>query len=242
MKSFFGLRSALLLGLCIGFLGCSESTTPADTAQVQIYTQLDGSSVTQSGIKNEAERVLKGVTADSLRISRVRILVSNLKLHLSKEDTSNLGHEVKAGPFLITIDSAGARLNATNSLPIGIYDRVKFEVHRFSSNEIATYLNDPVYSDFVTGDRYTIIVDGTVYNNGVAQSFTYKSNVTLNYMLKLDSDYQFEKSSTNSLILFFSPRLVFRSGTSVLDPRDPTNNSDIEKGIKTAFRVIKKLL
>ena len=92
-----------------------------------------------------------------------------------------------------------------------------------------------MYSDFVTGDRYTIIVDGTVYNNGVAQSFTYKSNVTLNYMLKLDSDYQFEKSSTNSLILFFSPRLVFRSGTSVLDPRDPTNNSDIEKELKQHF-------
>ncbi len=243
MKSFFGLRSALLLGICIGFLGCSDSTTTStDSAQVQIYTQLDASSVTPSGIKQVSEHALKGVTADSLRISRVRILVSNLKLHLSKEDTSTLGHDVKAGPFLITIDSAGVRLNATNSIPTGIYDRVKFEIHRFSSNEIATYLNDVVYSDFVTGERYTIIVEGTVYNAGIAQPFIYRSNVTINFMLKLDSDIQLAQSTTNDIVLFFSPRLVFRSGTSVLDPRDPTNSNDIDKGIKTAFHVLKKLL
>ncbi|MBK9248923.1 MAG: hypothetical protein IPM69_12615 [Ignavibacteria bacterium] len=241
MKLSFVLRSAIIISVCCIAVSCSESTSVSDTAQVQFYTQMDVNSVTTGSIKPGNSSILKGVTADSLKISRVRILVSNLKLHLSKEDSNTSGHNVKVGPFLITIDSSGTRLNETSTIPTGNYDRVKFEFHRFSSSEVSTYLNDAVFSDFVTGDRYTIIIDGTVYNGGVATPFTYKSDVTINLSLKFDNDIQFLQNATDGIVLLLRPRIIFKSGTSVLDPRDPGNESDIDNALKSAFHCIKKM-
>lgn len=241
MKAFFGLRLAIVVGVSLWALGCADSTSTTDSTQVQIYTQLEGRSVTPSSIKNDYSGIAaKGVVADSLRISRVRILVSDIKMHTSKEDSIHNGHSVKVGPFLVTIDTAGLSLNASSPIPAGIYDHIKFEIHRFSSSEVANYLNDPVYSDFVTGDRYTIIIDGTVYDAGVAYPFEYKSKATINFWLKFANDIEIKQNVTNGIILFMNPSLVFRTGISVLDPRDPNNSNDIDQGLKWAFRALKR--
>lgn len=243
MKAFIGLRFAIALSIGFWSLGCSDSsTTTSDEPQVQIYTQLDATSVTPTS-KNigEPSITVNGQVADSLHITRVRILISNMKLHMTKEDALFGGHDVKVGPFLLNIDASGVYLNAASPIPVGIYDHIKFEIHKFTAAEVGTYLNDGVYSDFVTDDRYTIIVDGISYKNGIEYPFTYKSKSTHNLTLNFLNDIDVQVRTTHGILVFMNPSAIFRDGNSVLDPRDPNNSNDIEKGIKLAFRALKKL-
>ncbi|MBS1536841.1 MAG: hypothetical protein JST20_03730 [Bacteroidetes bacterium] len=241
MKNVSRLRLAIALSICVLGIGCADSTTPTDETKVQIYTQMDATTITPYKIKDGNPSIkAKGVTADSMHITRVRVLVSNMKMHMSKEDINYDGHNVKTGPFLVTIDATGQYLFASSQIPYGIYDHIKFEIHKFSNDEVASYINDVVYSDFVTGDRYTVIIDGTVYNAGVAYPYQYKSNVTVNLKLKFDKDLDFILNSTNEIIFAVNPSLIFKSGLSILDPRDPNNSNDIDNGIKSAFHALKK--
>ncbi|MBI3258933.1 MAG: hypothetical protein HYZ54_05600 [Ignavibacteriae bacterium] len=242
MKAFIGLRLAIAICISLWTLGCSESTTTSNEPQIQIYTQLDATSVTPASKSNgEPAITVNGETADSLHINRVRILISNMKLHMTKEDSNFPGHDIKVGPFLLNIDASGAYLNASSPIPIGIYDHIKFEIHKFSANEVGAYLNDGVYSDFVTDDRYTIIIEGISYKDGVGHPFTYKSKSTHNLTLKFLNDIDIQVHTTYSILLFMNPLFIFRNDNSVLDPRDPNNSDEIEKGIKLAFRALKRL-
>jgi hypothetical protein len=191
--------------------------------------------------KDDASRSMAGggVTADSLRISRVRVLISELKLHRDKEDTLAGDKLVKIGPMMITIDTAGTHVFATSTVPPGSYDKLKFEFHRFSSNEVGQYLNDTNFAAFVTNERSTFVIDGTVYNNGVATPFEYKSNVTANLEFKFDNVLDLAAGSNTVIAVVVDPVLIFKDG-QVLDPRDPGNANKIDNAIKSAIRALKR--
>lgn len=222
------------------FSACSDDAV-SPTTQVEVYAELNSSGVQIiAPDKGGATIQGSGDVVDSMRITRIRILVSRLKLHRSNEDTVAGDKEVKTGPFLITIDSTGQRSVTGSPIQEGTYDKVKFEIHRFSSSDISTYLNDPVYTDFVTGNRYSSIIEGRVYKNGVAYSFSFKSEATSNLSLSLATPFTISSGTTASLLLQLNPALTFKSGSQVMDPRDPRNKSDIENGLKQAVKTLKK--
>ena len=201
--------------------------------------------VLESGIANPtlvlvekpSDKVAKGETVTSLIVRRVRVLVSRIVLHTGADTSAQDDKTVKSGPFIFEADSLGNRVITSVTVTPGSYDRVKFEVHRFSSSETAAFENDPVFQDFVTGDRYSVIIEGyVVRKNGVPERFTYKSNVTSNIELEYSPALIISDGAVTTSTLQFDAAAVFRDGTDILDPDDQRNESSIDNGIKRAFR------
>lgn len=232
------------LALAIVLTSCSDSSSNPATGkspQVQMMAEFSSTSVTSSKTsKIETGILANGEVADSLHITRARILVSRLQLHRANDDSPYSDRNVKVGPFIITIDSAGQRLVATDTIPEGNYDKLKFEIHRFSNSEISLYLDDLLYMDFVTTDRYTLLVDGVVYKEGKQYPFTYRSNVTANMIIDFGNFFSISSDAITTLVLQMDPAISFRYGSQVLDPRDPRNQSHIEAALRASVRMYKK--
>jgi hypothetical protein len=223
-----GLLSTALFG------ACSDDPVSNDQATVTMTAELEG------GMSVNKMVAVSGTEADSLKISRVRILISELKLHRDKEDTVAGDKTVKTGPMLITIDSSGSRTFATGTVPPGTYDKLKFEFHRFSSSEVGQYLSDTNFADFVTDDRYTFLIDGTVYNGGQAFPFTYRSDVTANLSFKFEPSITLDAGGNVIIVVQVDPEAIMKPEGKVLDPRDGSNESKLDKAIKEAIKALKR--
>lgn len=234
------LGAALALG--VGLNSCSDSTSTDGTANVMMTAEMDQSNVSIAAEKGGAKTA--GNEVDSIYVTRIRLLISNLKMHQGKdEDSANTEKDrtVKVGPFIVQYDSAGSHVFTNASVPAGSYDRIKFEFHKLSNSEKETYLNDPLFQDFVTDERYTVIIDGYVWDQGVKSPFTYRGKATDNLQVRFDPDLELAEGSTTNLALQFSPKAVFKKGSSSpLDPRDGSNHSEMEKALKNAFKMLKK--
>jgi hypothetical protein len=196
-------------------------------------------------LKHEYDDWGKGSVCDSVVVTRARVVLSDLKLHMTDVDDSVLGHvegTIRVGPFLAVFDSGGGRLISHVSIPFGTYDRIKFEIHKLNENEEPLLQNDSLFGDFVNGGRYTFIIDGNSYVGGVAYPFSFKSSLTMNVMVFIDPPAVFDSTSTSyNLAVVFDPVFMFaKPGMSPLDPRDPDNHKAIERMIRYAIWGIRK--
>jgi hypothetical protein len=200
--------------------------------------------VIESGLSNpilmEARKpfdnVDKGETVVGLSVRRVRVLVSRIILHSEQDTTGKDDRTVKNGPFIYEADSLGSRVVSSVNVTPGTYDHLKFEIHRFSSSETAAFENDPVFKDFVTGDRYSVIIEGYVIRKTGASPFVYRSDVTENLKLEYSPALVIGEGAVTSSTLKFDVATAFRDGSDILDPDDAKNESLIDNAIKNAFR------
>jgi hypothetical protein len=233
-----------ILGLCLVSIaaftiGCSsDSSSSSDQATVTTSTTMPSGTIT--GIASKDPAIAAGTTCDSIVVTRARIVISAMKLHHDEGDTAGMG-TIKAGPFVAEWDSTGEQIISTVTIPPGTYDRIKFEIHKLDDNKDASLLNDPIFGDFVNGGRYTAIIDGWSYVNGVAYRFQFRTSRTENIMVFLNPSVTFGAGQTTNVALIFDPKIVFaRAGQRPLDPRDTDNGKDIEKLIKDALKALKK--
>jgi hypothetical protein len=150
---------------------------------------------------------------------------------------------VITGPFLLEFDSSGTQLVTRAEIPAGIYDRIKFEIHKLRGEANDPWLNDSVMVNFISNDA-TIILKGYVWDNGVMYPFTYYSRVTANLNVHFDPAIVIENDIPANVALTFEPGMVFSAPFSFgrpIDPRDPDNRKHIEEAIKLAFKLAKKL-
>src|SRR5439155_9646018 len=104
------------------------------------------------------------------------------------------------------------------------YDLIKFEMHKLNDKEDASLLNNPIFGAFVSGGRYTAIIDGTVYVNGSGYPFSFKTSKTDNVQVFIDPPAVFSAGSSYNLALVFDPKLVFgQPGSRPFDPRSVDN-------------------
>jgi hypothetical protein len=164
------------------------------------------------------------------------VLVERLVLHPSNANDSADDRSIKAGPFVFLADSSGTRVVASVNLTPGMYDKLKYEVHRFSSSEVPSYQNDPQFADFVSTDRYSIIIDGHLVRSGARKAFQYKSDITSNIELPLAS-FTVPATGSVSANVVFSTAKAFLGNGQMLDPTDPKNESAIDNNLKAAFRL-----
>lgn len=214
-------------------VGCSSDDPVTSTSNVTVTCRIDNAVTSSVGGKGPA---VAGDVVDSLMVTRVRVLVKRLILHPSASNDSTDDRSVKNGPFLLVADSTGSRVVAQAQLTPGSYDKLKFEMHRFSSSEIPSYQNDTIYRDFVTGSRYSVIIDGIVVRNGTRSAFQYESDITSNVEFSLPS-FVVPQSGSTTLALVFAGAGAFLDKGQLLDPRDPKNESEIDNKIKAAFRL-----
>lgn len=222
--------------------GCADDTSsPSGDATINTRSQMSSSTVSSTSPKGSQTILATGLTCDSLHISSARLLISNLKLHHDSGDSSGKG-TIKTGPFIAEFNAAlGARLISTVSVPSGTYDRVKFEFHKLKDGLEDILINDPIFGEFVSGGRYTVIIKGEVFVAGTSYPFIFRSSQTENVQVHLDPSVTFEGDKVYDLILTFDPSAVFAQVAGrPLDPRDVDNQSDIEKQIKVAIKANKQ--
>ncbi len=241
MKKNIILFFSGILSISAVFLasGCSSSTdTPSNTATVNMAAETDGSKAATTFWKKSSPS--SGIVADSIEVTRIRFLLSSVKLHIEGNDTLHDG-EVKSGPFILEFTPGFSRVFSTVTLPSGTYEKIKFEIHKFPSSIDQTFLNDPTFTDFVSNERSTVIIEGRVWSAGssIPANFVYKSHITANLEAKFNGQITLAGGSTTTLALLFSPKLAFKF-TNVLDPRDADNAKDIDEFLKGAIKALKK--
>lgn len=233
------VTTALFAAGTIGLLSiaaCSDNPSANDEPTVSMQSQLASSStaLAKAAVGTSAAGV------DSVTITRIRMFVRRLKLHRDGTDTTG-DKDVKTEPFIVTFEQQ-AKTFASLSIPAGTYDKVKFEFHRPESNQIVSYLAIPEFADFVTDNRWSVIYNGSVYmdGTGTAIPFTFRSDMTANLSLKLDPALTFANGTNNTIMMMVDPADVFTKGGEILDPRNPTNQNDIDNNIKAAIKLNKK--
>lgn len=213
--------------------GCSSDITTAPSTNFAVTCRIDNAMTSSVGMKGAGTA---GEKADSVIVTRVRVLVERMILHPSNSNDTADDRSIKSGPFVLLADSTGMRIVAAVNLPPGSYNKLKYEVHRFSSSEVPSYQNDPQFADFVSSDRYSIIIDGHVVRSGVRSAFQYKSDITANVELPLTS-FTVPSTGSGSVKLVFSTAKAFLDNGQMLDPTDPKNESAIDNTLKAAFRI-----
>jgi hypothetical protein len=238
IKTLATVAILLLFGSLI-LNGCASSDAPSDTTTVTITAETEGS-VASGAFRKNTNSPTAGIVSDSIEVTRVRFLLSRVKLHLEGNDTLKDGN-IKVGPFVLEFTPGLSRTFSTITVPSGTYEKIKFEIHKFPSSIDQTYLNDPIFTDFVTGERSTVIIEGRVWSAGssIPVNFVYKSKITANLETKFPGTITFDAGSTPTIAMIFSPVLAFKA-SNVLDPRDPDNANDIDKYLKTAIKALKK--
>lgn len=220
--------------------GCSSSTTATpNTTALTITAETEGTKA-NSAFWKKSGNPSSGIVADSIEITRVRFLLSEVKIHVEGNDTTKDG-EIKAGPFILEFTPGFSRVFSTITIPSGSYEKIKFEIHKFPSSIDQTYLNDPTFTDFVTNERSTIIIEGRVWSakSSIPVNFVYKSHITENLEARFPGLITLGAGSSASIAMVFSPLLAFKA-SSVLDPRDPDNAKDIDNFLKSAIKALKK--
>jgi len=240
MKKILLLPFAIVLSL-LNF-SCSETTNPSDAPNVKIIAQLTSNVVNINTLLQKKPNIQES-SIDSIIIKDFRVLMSRLKFQAMTADNDPNGdeHEMKAGPFLMRLDSTGKAFTLANgTLPKGTYSKIKFELHRFSSSEITNYVNDDVFGDFATPDRFSVIIKGVIYEAETSEEFIFNGTVTANLMLNFDPQITFEEGENYTINLDVDPNTAFISGDSILDPRVKKDANNIDNAVKDAFKSIKK--
>ena len=155
MKYFSRIAFAIVL-LIFG-VGCSDSNSPTIDPKVDVVAELTTPIVNIIN-SNSNDDNIQANEVDSIKIIRIRILMSRMMLFPDNADT-NGGKVIQTEPFVYDINtSTGVFLVADGSVPSGSYAKIKFEFHRFSASEEIQYKNNPVFMDFATPERYSILI------------------------------------------------------------------------------------
>ena len=244
MKKLKTITQVAALFSLLLFAACSEDTvTPDGSGNVRMQAKLTENIVSAALLDEKGANPL-GSEVDSLTVSRVRILVTELKLHDqggTDNDSSSVDDEVvKTGPIVIDATADTVKVFLTEPIPAGTYDKVKFEFHRFNGSEVAQYTGDTVFGDFVQDDRWSVIVEGMSYEGGTGTPFTYRSDITANLSLKFPADLVVAEDETAVVIVEIDPVAIFKSGNGVLNPTDNSNESKIDNAIKSAIKALKQ--
>jgi hypothetical protein len=238
MKTLMMFFAILLIAITLN--SCSESNDPSDDVSVSVKSHLLSETAGGKIAVSKDGNILKS-EVDSIKINKVRILLSRIMFHSDAEKNDSTNNLLKTGPYLFVGDTSGTYFDLANgALPKGLYDKIKFEMHRFSGSELGEYVNNEVFTDFATQDRFSAIIDGIVYEAGQEEVFTYHGTPTANLSLKFDPSIEFVDGQANEISSQIDPMDLFSSGTTIYDPRDPKNQNDIDNLIKKAIKAIKK--
>lgn len=178
---------------------------------------------------------LQKVNAD-IQLTEVKILLRDIKLEKESDGESEGDDEtecenVKVGPFVVNLNLNGTTTDfVVNNIPVGIYDELKFEIHKLEASETPP---DPEFKD---GDdsslRYSVIAKGTFNSN----PFIYKSKKSAHQELEFENMLVVEENTSTNLTITVDPYTWFYKEGVSLDPTDPANDDDIDHNIEHSFK------
>ncbi len=225
--------STVLAALLFFAWGCSESTSPATDGRFALSTLYTTQTV--------LAKTQGGLAVDSLIISRARLVVRDIKFKSPGGDSMNF----RTSPLVLELSLAGAVQEiGFTTVPFGTYSRIEFDVHRVEAPEIASLpaADQAVFADFLAGEKYSIIVNGTVYRTGLAPTaFTYRSKVDAKQKIDMNPAMVVDQGTSNvNATLVVSSANWFKNVSGVLvDPTDTNNEGVIDENMKASIKVYK---
>lgn len=225
--------SFLIAAAFVLFAGCSDATDPVTDGRLSLSTRY-----TSQPVLGKTSGIL---AVDSILISRVRVVVRDIKFKTPSSDSLNY----RTAPLVLELSLAGAvQPIGLTTVPFGTYSRIEFDVHRVEAPEIASLpaAEQALFADFLAGERYSVIVDGTVYRTGVAPAtFAYRSKIDAKQKIDLDPAMVVNEATTdvNATLTLSSASWFKTSVGALVDPTDPNNEGVIDENIKASIRVFK---
>jgi len=169
------------------------------------------------------------VTADTLTLETVKILLRDVKI---KQQSGDDSLDIELGPFVVSLNLEGMTTDfAVGDIPPGSYDRVRFRVHKLGGSETPP---DPEFRDGADSSRYSVIVKGNI--NSIP--FIYKSRESADQDLPLVTPLEIGKNESANLTITVDPYSWFYNMGILLDPTDPANESDIDNNIENSFEKV----
>jgi hypothetical protein len=204
----------LIAAIALAGCGKGQITSPEESANLSM------------SIAGQSSRPKTG-GGNALVIESAKILLKNIKLHKFPSDDST---DVKVGPFAVGLNLSGSLTTiAAARVPAGMYDRVRFRLHKPEDFEP---IPDPEFRDGESGQlRYSVIVRGT-YNG---ESFVYKSRENAYQETRLISPITVTDDQMVNVTLVVNPQEWFEHNGQVLNPADPANVQIIDNAIKGSF-------
>jgi hypothetical protein len=220
----------LLVLLCCS---CSNDPFPVDAPVVRFGAELFQPFVvpvsgTQPGI------------VDSLVVSRVRVLVRAVQLHQEGKDDASGFETVQMEPIVLSASAAWTAAVQVRDFPTSTYDAVRCELYRLSDAEAQAYTDHPDFGDFAGAERYSVIIEGTVYKGEEATPFRFATNPTQQLWLQFASPLGVPRGSTTDITLSVRIPTLFLTGEGIVDPTQTSNRSFIEARLLEALRIAKK--
>jgi len=237
MKYFQIITMAMITFVLI--VACSDSSSPDENPRVKVIGEL--ATPTVNMVKpDKLTNTIQSNEVDSIRVIRVRILMSRMMLFQVNDNTTS-GNVVKTEPFVYDLSlSGGESIMGNHEVPIGLYDRLKIEIHRFNLSDLIDYADDPIFKDFATVERHTILIEGVTYVDENPSTFTFHSNAVANLMLNLETALNLKGNSNTTIALQVDPNYFFKKWEAILDPNDYKNANDIENALINTIKAIKK--
>jgi hypothetical protein len=197
---------AAFFSLLLIFASCSDNS---------VTTQTDNLSFSYAGTSDTVDN------AGILVLDTVKILLKDIKLNVAHTNDST---NFKTGPYVLNLNFNSLVTTIGSAyIPVGTYDKVKFEVHKLETNEPVP---DPEFRDSV--DTYSVVVKGTY--NGVR--FVFKSDKSAKQQLAFPNSLVVTSTSSNITLKIYPYLWFIDSNNMYIDPSDPANHNTIDNNIK----------
>lgn len=221
MKNFDLTKLVLLFGvlflLLLQMTGCGDAgvMTPGSKSS-------DNATISLKGDDNAFDD-----PADVIVITEAKALLREIEFEL---EGSGIEHEINAGPIVVHFNFSGAvETILAGKIPAGIYNKVKFQIHKPEDNETPP---DPEFKEGTSGNqRYSFIIKGTFNGN----SFVYKSRKSVNIVVNFSTPVNFQETGIN-LTMIFNSSIWFKNGNVYLDPRNSSNDDLIDDNLRNSFK------
>jgi len=238
----FLLYPCLLIISAIILTSCSDSNplssnieeeldNPANTANNSVTLSMLApvESNTTSKTKDGTSTTL---TVDDITISEVKMLVRELELESTQDDSLNF----QANNLIVDLPLDGSPfLISTQPVPVGIYDELEVDVDKPEADV------DVGDIDFNDGEnRYAIVIRGTKDGS----DFTLKSQEDFDFELEFQPPIEITDSTSEVEIdVMVNVEKWFRTGLNgrTLDPSDPDDIERIEENIERSFEIRSRL-
>lgn len=210
---------------------CSNSTEPTTTGSLSFSTKYSVAALA---------KISDLLAADSIKITKATYILREIKFKTQKDSTEGL---FKATPLVLELNLNGNVQDVgVLSVPFGTYTRLEFDIHRAEASDTTAMSSDQRVKirPFFVGDKYSVIIEGKVYEGTTQRTFVYKSKI--NAKQKIDLVQPLVVSDADPAVnatMLISSNGWFKENNTLLDPADTKNETKINDNIRRSIKIIK---
>ncbi len=216
--------------------GCNNSPTGSNGGRVSLTVR--NFSTPTATMLSKAAAVM---AVDSIQITRARLVVNSIDFEGGDEQSDNDDMEFMTAPVVVQLSMTDTIQSiAIANIPNGSYSEIEIEISTVSDSDLAVLspADRAPFADFIAGPRYSVIIEGMVYQNGMApQPFVFNSAIyaeqeyDLNPPLVVSAD----NPTANVTLAIYSSNWFLGPNGILLDPTVPANRTAIESNLKRSI-------